>query len=200
MILWHPSMEEISYSGANQPSKKRISKRVALFGIFFIIILLLLGSVAYFVTSGSAPKEEDSTSITLTEDSEDEVTPEEEPTEEPEETQAPSPSKAPSKAPTKAAEKDVPAAEGSVSIQNGSGESGVAGAAAAVVREAGFTVASTGNADNFDYTDVTIQVKSSKKSILADLEKALSAKYTVGDTSTDLPESTSYDALVIIGK
>ncbi len=193
-------MEEISYSGANQPSKKRISKRVALFGIFFVIILLLLGSVAYFVTSGSEP-EEDSTSITLTEDSEDEVAMEEEPTVTPEETEAPTPSKAPTKAPTKAAdEADTPASSGSVAVQNGSGESGVAGAAAAVIKEAGFTIASTGNADNFDYTDVTIQVKNSKKSILADLEKALSADYTIGDTSTDLPEATSYDALVIIGK
>ncbi len=200
MISWHPSMEEISYSGAHKPSKKRISKRVALFGIFFIIILLLLGSVAYFVTSGSESEGEDSTSITLTEDSEDEVTMEE-PTEEPLETEAPTPSKAPTKVPTKAAEEeDTPASSGSVAVQNGSGESGVAGAAAAVIREAGFTIASTGNADNFDYTDVTIQVKSSKKSILADLEKALSADYTIGDTSTDLPEATSYDALVIIGK
>lgn len=193
-------MEEISYSGSASPSKKRISKRVALFGIFFIIILLLLGSVAYFVTSGSEPSEEDSTSITL-EESTDEVIEEEEPTEEPLETEAPTPSKTPSKAPTKApSSEDTPASGGSVAIQNGSGESGVAGTAAAIVREAGFTVASTGNADNFDYTDVKIQVKNSKKSILADLEEALSADYTIGDTSTDLPEATSYDALVIIGK
>ena len=192
-------MEEISYSGANQPSKKRISKRVALFGIFFVIILLLLGSVAYFVTSGKAP-EEDSASITL-EESTDEVIEEEEPTEEPLETEAPSPTKAPTKVPTRAASsEDTPASSGSVAVQNGSGESGVAGAAADVIKAAGFTIASTGNADNFDYTDVTIQVKNSKKSILADLEKALSAKYTVGDTSTDLSESTNYDALVIIGK
>ena len=127
---------------------------------------------------------------------------EEEPSITPQETEAPSPTKAPTKVPTKAAEDsaDTPANKGSVTIQNGSGESGVAGAAADVVKAAGFSIASTGNADNFDYTDVTIQVKSSKKSILADLETALSAKYTVGDTSTDLPESTNYDALVIIGK
>ncbi len=192
-------MEEISYSGSTSPSKKRISKRVALFGIFFIIILLLLGSVAYFVTSGNAPDEEDSTSITLEEDSGDEVIAEEEPTEEPEETKAPSPSKSPTKAPAEDDE-NTPASSGSVAVQNGSGESGVAGAAAEIIREAGFTVASTGNADNFEYTDVTIQVKNSKKSILADLEEALSKDYTIGDTSTDLPETTSYDALVIIGK
>lgn len=192
-------MEEISYSGSTTPSKKRISKRVALFGIFFVIILLLLGSVAYFVTSGNAPDEEDSTSITLEEDSGDDVIAEEEPTEEPEETEAPTPSKSPTKAPVEDDE-DTPASSGSVAVQNGSGESGVAGAAAEIVREAGFTVASTGNADNFDYTDVTIQVKNSKKSILADLEEALSKDYAIGDTSTDLPEATSYDALVIIGK
>ncbi len=192
-------MEEISYSGSTTPSKKRISKRVALFGIFFIIILLLLGSVAYFVTSGNAPDEENSTSITLEEDSGDDVIAEEEPTEEPEETETPTPSKSPTKASAEDDE-DTPASSGSVAVQNGSGESGVAGAAADVVREAGFTVASTGNADNFDYTDVTIQVKNSKKSILADLEEALSKDYTIGDTSTDLPEATSYDALVIIGK
>lgn len=192
-------MEEISYSGSTSPSKKRISKRVALFGIFFIIILLLLGSVAYFVTSGNAPDEEDSTSITLEEDSGDEVIAEEEPTEEPEETKAPSPSKSPTKAPAEDDE-NTPASSGSVAVQNGSGESGVAGAAAEIIREAGFTVASTGNADNFEYTDVTIQVKNSRKSILADLEEVLSKDYTIGDTSTDLPETTSYDALVIIGK
>ncbi len=200
MILWQPSMEEISYSGSAQPSKKRISKRVALFGIFFVIILLLLGSVAYFVTSGNSANDEDSTSITLTEEPQDSVVEEEEPTEEPEETEAPTPSKAPSKAPTKAATADSPASEGSVAVQNGSGESGVAGTAADIIKAAGFTIASTGNADNFDYTDVTIQVKNSKKSILADLEDALSDDYTIADTSTDLSETTTYDALVIIGK
>lgn len=200
MILWQPSMEEISYSGSTSPSKKRISKRVALFGIFFVIILLLLGSVAYFVTSGNSTNDEDSTSITLTEEPQDSMVEQEEPTEEPEETEAPTPSKSPSKAPTKAATADSPASEGSVAVQNGSGESGVAGTAADIIKAAGFTIASTGNADNFDYTDVTIQVKNSKKSILADLEDALSDDYTIADTSTDLPEATNYDALVIIGK
>ena len=59
---------------------------------------------------------------------------------------------------------------------------------------------STTNADSTDYTDVTIQIKSSKKSNLVAIEKALSSDYTVGTTSTDLPECTSYDVLVIVGK
>lgn len=187
-------MDEISYSGSKNPIRRKISKRVALFGIFFIIILLLLGSVAYFVTRGDS-SDQVTESITLPPDeSESEVieeasiTPEEspQPTEEEEEE--------PTAAPTTTASK------GAVAIQNGSGEGGVAAAAAAILRGADFSIASTGNADNFDYTDVTIQVKNSKKSILADLEEALSADYTIGDTSTDLAESASYDALVIIGK
>jgi cytoskeletal protein RodZ len=191
-------MEEISYSGSSMPSKKRISKRVALFGIFFVIILLLLGSVAYFVTSSKGESEENTTNITLPDEPESEIIQEETPT--PEETEAPTPSitKSPTKSATK--DEDTPASEGSVAVQNGSGESGVAAAAADIIKNAGFSIATTGNADNFDYTDVTIRVKSSKKSILSSLEDALSAKYTVGDTSTDLPESTNYDALVIIGK
>lgn len=191
-------MEEISYSGSSMPSKKRISKRVALFGIFFVIILLLLGSVAYFVTSSKGESEENTTNITLPDEPESEIIQEETPT--PEETEAPTPSitKSPTKSATK--DEDTPASEGSVAVQNGSGESGVAATAADIIKNAGFSIATTGNADNFDYTDVTIRVKSSKKSILSSLEDALSAKYTVGDTSTDLPESTNYDALVIIGK
>ena len=87
-----------------------------------------------------------------------------------------------------------------VAIQNGSGEAGVGGVAAEVLKKAGYDVVSTGNADNFDYTDVTIQVKAAKKSALALLEDDLSTDYTIGTTSSDLPADTSYDALVIIGK
>ena len=190
-------MEEISYSGSKLPIKRRISKRVALFGIFFIIILLLLGSVAYFVTRGNSGGQV-TESITLPDNSEPEVT-EEEVTEAPEE--SPTPTKEekeePTAVPTKAS---TEASAGSVAVQNGSGESGVAAAAASVLRDGGFSIASTGNADNFEYTNVTIQVKNSKKSILPDLEEALSKDYTISKTSTDLPESSSYDALVIIGK
>jgi len=188
-------MDEISYSGAKTPIRKKISKRVALFGIFFLIILLLLGSVAYFVTRGNS-SDQVTESITLPEESEPEIT-EEESTPTPEESPTPTKEKEPTATPTKAS---TQASAGSVSVQNGSGEAGVAAAAAAVLRDAGFSIASTGNADNFDYTDVTIQVKNSKKSLVVSLEEALSSDYTIGKTSTDLAESSEYDALVIIGK
>lgn len=155
-----------------------------------------MGSVAYFVTRGNS-SDQVTQSITLPPDESESEVIEEEPSITPEE--SPEPTEEEEEEPT-AAPTTTTASAGSVAVQNGSGESGVAAAAAAILRSAEFSIASTGNADNFDYTDVTIKVKNSKKSILADLEEALSADYTIGNTSTDLAESAAYDALVIIGK
>jgi len=71
--------------------------------------------------------------------------------------------------------------------------------AADILRDAGYEVVSTGNADNFEYEDVTIQVKASAEVALELLEEDLSKSYTIGETSTDLSEDESFDALVIIG-
>ena len=191
-------MEEISYSGGGSKIRRRISKRLALFGIFFVIILLLLGSVVYFVTRSNS-QEKDTKSITLEEDVQPQVT-EEESTPSPEPSEAPSPTSKPSPVPTASGVSNSQKSSIKVAIQNGSGEAGVGGVAAEVLKKAGYDVVSTGNADNFDYTDVTIQVKAAKKSALALLEDDLSTDYTIGTTSSDLPADTSYDALVIIGK
>ncbi len=191
-------MQEISYSGSKSPIRKRLSKRVILFGTFFIIILALLGSVFYFVTRGNSA-EQVTKSITLPDNSEPEVT-EEEPSLTPEESSAPTPTPKPTAVPTKATQSDSQKASIKVVVQNGSGEAGVGGKAADILKSAGYDVISTANADNFDYTDVTIQVKAAKKSALSLLEGDLSSDYTIGKTSADLPVDTSYDALVIIGK
>lgn len=194
-------MDEISYAGSSAPKKRKISKRALIFGILVIVILILLGSVAFFVTRGNDSIEEDSSSIILPEDeltedfSDEEVEEEEEevsPTKNP--TSSPTPSKA------EEAEEESASDEISIAVQNGSGESGVAGTASDILKKAGFAISSTGNADNFDYVGVTIQIKNSKKTSLKDIEDALSDDYTISDTSTDLSEGQSYDALVIIGK
>lgn len=88
----------------------------------------------------------------------------------------------------------------SIAVQNGSGETGVAGKAANVLKSFGYKVASTGNADNFNYENATIQVKSTKANFLALLKKDLGFSYTVGSASADLSSDFSADALVIIGK
>ncbi|HKC14665.1 MAG TPA: LytR C-terminal domain-containing protein [Patescibacteria group bacterium] len=88
----------------------------------------------------------------------------------------------------------------SVAIQNGSGTPGVAGTASDLLKGLGYNVTSTGNADNFGFTDVTVKVKATKKNYLPLLIKDLSSKYTIGASSSDLSASSSADALVIVGK
>ncbi len=197
-------MEEISYSGSKRSNRKRLPKRLIVFGGLFLVVLLLLGSAGYFITrSNSDTLEDNSSTITLPDESNEEISETPTPTEEisitPE--KSTTPSKAPSKTPTKAASSGTAnKSDIKISVQNGSGVTGAAKGASEVLTAAGFNVVSTGNADNSDYTDVTIQIKNSQKSHLAAIEDALSEDYTVADTSTDLPETTSYDVLVIIGK
>jgi cytoskeletal protein RodZ len=194
-------MEEISYASSHGPNRKRLPKRLLVFGGLFLVVLLLLGSAIYFIAGQNPEQEEDEVATTISLPDEEEATETPTPTEEAEvtpEDEDTTPTRALSKAPTGTGSTAKSSVR--VAVQNGSGETGVAATAAEVLREAGYTIASTGNADNTNYTDVTIQVKNSKKASLAGIEDVLSEDYTIGETSTDLPESTSYDALVIIGK
>ena len=88
----------------------------------------------------------------------------------------------------------------SVEVQNGSGETGVASKGSDVLKSFGYKVIATGNADNFNYENTAVQVKSTKTNFLALLKKDLGFSYTVGSTSADLDSSSTADALVIIGK
>ena len=87
-----------------------------------------------------------------------------------------------------------------VEVQNGSGTAGVAGKGSDILKGYGYNVVATGNADNYDYQNVTIKVKSTKSNFLPLLKKDLGFDYTVGTTSADLSSDSSADALVIIGK
>lgn len=87
-----------------------------------------------------------------------------------------------------------------IEVQNGSGVIGAAKKAADALRELGYVISSTGNADNYDYTNVTIQVKSSKNKFLSLLQKDLGSIYTIGTASANLSATSSADALVIVGK
>lgn len=88
----------------------------------------------------------------------------------------------------------------SVTVENGSGTEGAAGKAADILKEFGYNVSSTGNADNYNYQGVTIKVKKDKGNFLDLLKKDLSKDYTVATTSSDLSSSSPTDALIIIGK
>lgn len=86
-----------------------------------------------------------------------------------------------------------------VAVLNGSGEAGAATKASDALKKLGYDVVSSGNADNFDYTDTQIQVKSTKKTYLSLLKSDLSGTYTIGSATADYT-GTSADAVVIVGK
>ncbi len=88
----------------------------------------------------------------------------------------------------------------SVSVLNGSGVTGAANKASTILKNLGYRVVSTGNADNSNYQNVTIQVTSSKSSFLPLLKNDLSSSYTIGNASSNLSASSSADAVVIIGQ
>lgn len=87
----------------------------------------------------------------------------------------------------------------SIEIQNGSGVSGVAAKMSALLKGLGYVVSGTGNAENFDYTNVTIKVKSTESKYVSLLKKDIAASYTVSVADASLA-SGSADALVIVGK
>jgi hypothetical protein len=88
----------------------------------------------------------------------------------------------------------------SIEIQNGSGETGVASTMSTYLKNLGYTISSTGNAENFDYEGVTIQTKAEFKNYIATLKKDLTPDYIVSASSSDLLDSSTADILVIVGK
>lgn len=122
-------------------------------------------------------------------------------------TEASSPTPAPTKTPTpKPTVNPIDKATGldrselAIEVQNGSGTAGVAGKAADLLRNLGYRIAATGNAPNFDYANIVIDVKPGKSSFLTLLKNDLLANYTIGTTSATLSASASADAVVIVGK
>ena len=192
-------MEESAFPtpAINKSPKK--SKRF-LFLILAIVIIIIIIFAGNKLLGSKNDKENSEITPTPTEFQIPTDTPEPSPSEEP--TSTPKPTSSPTPKP---ASNPIDKTTGldrsklSVEVQNGSGEAGVAGKAAGILKDLGY-LASTGNADNFNYSNVTIQVKSTKSDYLALLKKDLSASYTIGSSSSDLSATSSADALVIIGK
>lgn len=110
-------------------------------------------------------------------------------------TSTPSASPTPSPTPGKSAE----VSDLKVNILNGSGKSGEAGRAKALVEKAGFEVGSTGNAARFDYTDTIVQTKKSVgEETVKMLTEALEASYSV-KAGTALSNSSSFDIVITVG-
>ncbi len=86
-----------------------------------------------------------------------------------------------------------------INVQNGSGIPGTAGSVKDTLTKAGFKVSSTGNADNYDYTDTIIKVKSDVPAeFVTKLTTTLSGVYSVAKAQT-LPDSSKDEVVVIVG-
>lgn len=86
-----------------------------------------------------------------------------------------------------------------IAVQNGSGVAGAATKMSDALKKLGYDVVSSGNADNFEYAETEIQVKTTKKTYLEMLKGDLSADYTIGSATSDYTGTTA-DAVVIVGK
>lgn len=190
------------YESGNR-STKTINRRTILI-IVGIAILVLLVIIAVFASGKKGEKE-----TTILPTPTEIPFPTEEPTETPEEgtptpTPKASPTPKPTLSPTKTATSSIDKATGldranlTIAVQNGSGIAGAATKASNFLKDLGYSVVSSGNADNFDYENTVIEVKSTKKAYLDLLKKDLGTTYTIGSTSAAFTGSS--DAVVIVGK
>lgn len=181
-----------SYAPA-KPANRTFKKTYIIIAI--ILVALVFGTFMVLRSTGPAVEEE----IT--------PTPFEIPTEipTPEITQEASPSSAPNATPSASPGPTRPATvrkatDMNIQILNGSGEVGVAGTVRDFLRNKGYQYFETGNADNFEYKNVSLKIKESLETIGETLKKDLSEKYTLASDSATLPNDSIFDAVVTIGK
>lgn|GEM_PF-2116021 len=86
-----------------------------------------------------------------------------------------------------------------IEVQNGSGVVGLAGKGKKVLETAGYTAVTTANADNYDYTGVTVKGKTPGTAAFVVLD--IKTAYPSASASSALLDSAStVEAIVILGK
>jgi hypothetical protein len=87
-----------------------------------------------------------------------------------------------------------------LAILNGSGQPGAAKGISSYLSGLGYTIKTVGNADNFTYENITVKIKKSKGGYLSQLKRDISANSPNTTISTNIDDSITTDAEVIIGK
>lgn len=179
----------------NPPARRRSPRKFLYILGAVVVVLILLNAVRFIGSKGKSSTPSPTPTPTV----------QPETTATPVSTEQPSPTSTstPKPSPVSSIDKTtgLDRAKLSVSVQNGSGVTGAAAKASDLLKSLGYNVVSTGNADNSNFTNVTIKVKSSQQAYLPVLNKDLSSNsYSVGSTSADLTATSSADALVIVGK
>lgn len=108
---------------------------------------------------------------------------------------APQGTPTPTPIPVQAARSDI-----TIQILNGGGTPGSASKAKAFLEKKGYTIAETGNTEEYTYKKTELLVKPGKEVYLEFLKGDLEADYTIGTASATLPADVAFDARVIVGK
>ncbi len=87
-----------------------------------------------------------------------------------------------------------------VSVLNGSGTAGAAGAVADVLKNAGYSRTTTGNASVFTYTGITITVKKAQSGGLPQIQKYIETVSPNAKITTKVDDTIPSDIQVIVGK
>jgi len=87
-----------------------------------------------------------------------------------------------------------------IKVLNGGGTVGAAGKMKTLLEDKGYTVAGTGNTDEYTYETTEIHGKTTMKDAIANLQADLADTYTLGTVAADLSASASADVEVIVGK
>lgn len=180
---------------ATPAPKRKINKRFLYLIAFIILAVLLFFGYKILGTNQNSQNPIPTPTPAIFEIPTDTPTPESSPSPSPTNTPTPKPTVNPVDKATGLDRSSL-----SITVENGSGEAGVAKKAEDYLTGLGYNVTSTSNADNFDYTNVAIQIKSAKSDFLNLLKKDLGFNYTVGSATAALSDSASSDAVVIIGK
>lgn len=211
LIKIAPDMEENQVTFSHQENLQKAESGSSKF-IWLLIVVVLIGLVAggvFFFRSRQKGEEISiliptptySPSPTLTPTLTPELTPTPTSTSAPTKS-TPTPTKKPTPTPTsvRAATSAAELKRQAISVQvlNGSGVAGAAKKIADYLAGLSYTISNTGNADNYDYEKIVIETK---KTADLDLLKAdLGAQYAMGTASATLSASSSYDAVVTVGK
>jgi len=176
--------EESSFQG--QPTYVgHTSNKRRLVTIFFVVLLLLIAGLGALYLLGNSAKH---TSNPTNPISTQTVSPSTSLTVTPTQAATPSAALSPTSSPTAM----------SVSVLNGSGTVGAAGKVADALKNAGFTSVTTGNANAYNYTGLTVYVKD--KANLATIQKDISSLDPSAKITASVDPTISSDVEVIVGK
>lgn len=161
--------------------------------LIVIIVLAVVAAAVFFLMSKNQKKNQSN---------EIQVTPSAtivEPTGEPTKEATPSATKKPTSTVIPTAAVINKAQDLNIQVLNGSGKEGAASSIVDLLKKKGYTHLEAGNADNFNYVNLTIRIKNSRKKFLSDLQNDLST-YTISSQSGSLSDSALFDASLIVGK